>query len=237
MAYLWARTVTCKNCRATVPLLKTRWLCKRTNKRVLLTLEVVEAASSPLHPGCKSTRRDVASTETYAFFDPTEPVVNLKGNLPHWRQEHVTYFVTFRLADSVPQHKLRLWRRERDEWLRSHPQPHSAATRRQYLRRFTARLERWLDAGYGECLLQRPQVRAIVEQALRHSDGERYYLDEFVVMPNHVHVLVTPRPGHSLSKIVQSWKSFTAHVINNLLGRRGALWQKEYFDHIVRNPD
>ena len=39
VAYLWARTVTCKNCRATVPLLKTRWLCKKDNKRVLLTME------------------------------------------------------------------------------------------------------------------------------------------------------------------------------------------------------
>lgn len=39
VAYLWARTVTCKNCRATVPLLKTRWLCKKTNKRVLLTMQ------------------------------------------------------------------------------------------------------------------------------------------------------------------------------------------------------
>ena len=39
VAYLWARTVTCKNCRATIPLLKTRWLCKKDNKRVLLTME------------------------------------------------------------------------------------------------------------------------------------------------------------------------------------------------------
>ena len=39
VAYLWARTVTCKNCRATIPLLKTRWLCKTDNKRVLLTME------------------------------------------------------------------------------------------------------------------------------------------------------------------------------------------------------
>ncbi|MGA7500915.1 MAG: DUF1156 domain-containing protein [Isosphaeraceae bacterium] len=39
VAYLWARTVTCKNCRATIPLLKTRWLCKKDNKRVVLTME------------------------------------------------------------------------------------------------------------------------------------------------------------------------------------------------------
>jgi len=39
VAYLWARTVTCKNCRATIPLLKTRWLCKKEKKRILLTME------------------------------------------------------------------------------------------------------------------------------------------------------------------------------------------------------
>lgn len=39
VAYLWARTVTCTNCRATLPLLKTRWLCKKSNKRVLLTMK------------------------------------------------------------------------------------------------------------------------------------------------------------------------------------------------------
>lgn len=39
VAYLWARTVKCKSCRGTIPLLKTRWLCKKENKRVLLTLE------------------------------------------------------------------------------------------------------------------------------------------------------------------------------------------------------
>ncbi|MFW6106626.1 MAG: DUF1156 domain-containing protein [bacterium] len=39
VAYLWARTVKCKNCRATIPLLKTQWLCKKSNKRVLLTME------------------------------------------------------------------------------------------------------------------------------------------------------------------------------------------------------
>ncbi len=50
VAYLWARTVTCKACRATVPLLKTRWLCKKDNKRVLLTMEVVKPhPQPPLH--------------------------------------------------------------------------------------------------------------------------------------------------------------------------------------------
>ena len=50
--------------------------------------------------------------------------------------------------------------------------------------------------------------------ALRHFDGERYHLEAFVVMPNHVHVLVQLKPGHSLSEILHSWKSFAVHQIN-----------------------
>jgi hypothetical protein len=67
VAYFWARTVTCKNCRATIPLLKTRWLCKKDKKRVLLTMDVVDAASSPRGfeaniEASEKTRRDGAST-------------------------------------------------------------------------------------------------------------------------------------------------------------------------------
>jgi putative transposase len=74
----------------------------------------------------------------------------------------------------------------------------------------------------------------MVAGALRHFDGARYELESFVVMPNHVHVLVTPREGEKLSEITHSWKSYTAHKINDHLGRDGTLWQKESYDHLVR---
>ena len=53
-------------------------------------------------------------------------------------------------------------------------------------------------------------------------------------MPNHVHVVVRPVEGHSLKEILHSWKSFTSHKLNELLGRQGKLWQDESFDCIVR---
>jgi hypothetical protein len=56
-------------------------------------------------------------------------------------------------------------------------------------------------------------------------------------MPNQVHVVVTPSTDHQLSRILQSWKSFTAKIFNRTLGRGGAFWQKESFDHIVRSPE
>jgi REP element-mobilizing transposase RayT len=172
------------------------------------------------------------------YFRPEDEPANLAGNLPHWRQEGVTYFVTFRLADSLPRARLEEWLYERDAWLAVHPKPWDLVLSREYHRRFTAKLERWLDAGYGSCVLARSELRSIVTGTLRHFDGIRYGLDAWVVMPNHVHVLLTPWGDYSLSTVVQTWKSFTSHSIGKLLPDwKGAFWQKESFDHIVRGPD
>ena len=172
----------------------------------------------------------------FGYFDPHQPIAELHGNLPHWRQSGVTYFVTFRLADSLPQAKLDQWVHEREDWLRRHPEPRSPAARRDYFERFVTRFQRWLDAGYGECVLSQPEPRGILVDSLKHFDAQRYALGDWVVMPNHAHVLVTPLGGVELSKVLHAWKSYSANEINRLLGRRGQLWQKESFDHIVRGP-
>ena len=184
------------------------------------------------------TRRDAASAHepepSTVYFDPDRPVGKIKGNLPHWRQDGVTYFVTFRLADSIPRDKLHQWLADRDQWLKHHPLPHDNDARREFNRRFTQRLQQWLDAGYGECILGRPDVRILVADAVRHFDGQHYMLADWVIMPNHVHVLVSPLDDRELSSILHSWKSYTAKAVNRLLGRQGSVWQKESFDHIVR---
>ncbi|MCC6490739.1 MAG: transposase [Candidatus Hydrogenedentes bacterium] len=180
--------------------------------------------------------RDHEEVQLPKYFDRNQPIERLSGNLPHWRQDGVIYFVTFRLADSLPQSRLNVWKRERDEWLKAHPEPQTPELRRQYHERFSARFHRWLDEGHGSCILSVPENRVIVEEALCGLDGLRYCLDEFVVMPNHVHVLVAPTGDHTLSSILKSWKSFTARAINSQRGTCGALWQKESFDHMVRSP-
>ncbi len=193
----------------------------------------VEAASSRFALGEDAPSQ--FSTQV-GYFHKEDPVANMSGNLPHWRQEGVTYFVTFRTADSLPQEKLKLWQSEKETWLAAHPEPHDEETRREFYELFPERLQRWLDNGYGECPLADGRYRTIVEDALRHFDGKRYHLNEYVVMPNHVHVLVSPLGEYGLSDILHSWKSFTANQINKLTGREGAFWQKESFDHIVRSP-
>jgi replication-associated recombination protein RarA len=170
------------------------------------------------------------------YFDSSAPVGRLRGgNLPHWRQDGVLYFVTCRMADSMPRERVNGWMKEREAWLNAHPEPWSPRDEEEYYRLFPDRWEAWLDEGHGECLLARPEVRQIVEEVLRHDDGSKYRLEEFVVMPNHVHVLVSPLGRHTLSEMTQAWKSTVAHRVNELLGRTGTFWQKESFDHIVRS--
>src|SRR5688500_4568602 len=102
-------------------------------------------------------------------------------NLPHWRQDGRTYFITWRLADALPQQKLKIWEAERKIWFEVHGikareevELLPEATRREYHRRFTAILHKWLDAGYGSCALRRPEYSDIVVSSFKHFDGERY---------------------------------------------------------------
>ncbi len=97
------------------------------------------------------------------------------------------------------------------------------------------RVEQYEDSGHGACYLRDERIAALVEQALKHFDGERYHLIAWCIMPNHVHVLIQQREGHPLSKVIQSWKSFTAHKANKLLGRSGDFWMPDYVDRFIRD--
>jgi REP element-mobilizing transposase RayT len=169
------------------------------------------------------------------FFNPYAETHVSAANLPHWRQDGVLYFVTFRLADSLPADKIRSLQLEREAWLRSHGASLTPQAEKEYWKLFGSRLQQFLDAGHGTCLLAKPDVRHIVEDSFLHFDGERYELGRFTVAPNHVHALVRPLNGRQLSMILQSWKSFTAKRINEALRRSGQVWQKESYDHIVRS--
>jgi REP element-mobilizing transposase RayT len=96
---------------------------------------------------------------------------------------------------------------------------------------------RWstFDAGHGSCLLRHPHCGEIVGDALNFFDGERYEQIAWVVMPSHVHLLFVQREEWPLQTLLRSWKSFTAHQINKLLGRSGSLWHRDYFDRLVRD--
>ena len=156
-------------------------------------------------------------------------------NLPHWQQDKVTYFITFRLADSIPQVKLEQLKTEQDNWLKHHSQPYSNEEIDEYKKLFHETIHTWLDAGDGSCILKEEINLIIIENALNHFKDTRYLLHDWVIMPNHVHLLLTPINGFTLKKIMHSMKSWTANEINKSTGRSGKLWQDESYDHIVRN--
>jgi len=172
-----------------------------------------------------------------------------RGYLPHVKCEGAAYFVTFRLADSLPREALlqfqaqRAERRSRLRDLRSVtqgvPTRQSPANAEEEIDLDYARqVERYLDKGAGGCALRQPEIAEMVADAIRHFEGERYRLRAWVVMPNHVHAVLWPMPNHLLGSIVKSWKGFTAHEANKLLRQTGQrLWQPEAFDRWVRNDD
>lgn len=87
----------------------------------------------------------------------------------------------------------------------------------------------------GSCWLLKPKIANLVEDAFLHFDGDRYRLLAWCVMPNHVHVVVEPVDGNTLSAVLQSWKSFTAKEANRHLSRSGPFWHQDYFDRYMRS--
>ena len=77
--------------------------------------------------------------------------------------------------------------------------------------------------------------RTIVSEAIHHFAGIQYELFAFVVMNDHVHLVMRPLDGRKLESIVQSRKSYTSNVIQKGRRSRGQLWLHEYFDRIVRD--
>ena len=149
-----------------------------------------------------------------------------RGYLPHFDGRAMPQFITFHLADSVPLKVIQRWREE----LKSLKYEQERILLQK-------RIERYLDHGYGEALLKVPQVARMVQDSLLKFDGIRYHLFAWVVMPNHVHSLMTRFEEYELSDILHSLKSFSAHEANNLLGRTGQFWIEDYFDRYIRNEE
>ena len=177
-----------------------------------------------------------ANYDNIPFFDETDfEYLNWGTFLPHWHQNGKYVFVTFRLHDSLPQEKLQWIREEKEGWLKRHPQPWSEAVIKEYTDKFGKAIDKWLDNNYGDCLLKKESNRKIVEDSLLFFDGKRYDLIAFVVMPNHVHILMKLKEGYELTEIMRSIKSFTAKEINKIEKKTGPVWQSESYDRLIRD--
>ncbi len=168
-----------------------------------------------------------------------------RGYLPHWEKSGSTYFVTFRLADSLPGFILRRWAFERKDIEARARAQNRELTKYECERLaalFSERVDKYLDLGAGRRWLVMPDIAALVVSALKFMDGQRYALHAWCVMPNHVHVVVTPvrkfeNAKGQLGSILHSWKSYTAKEANRILRRTGEFWCREYYDHLIRDGE
>ncbi len=149
-----------------------------------------------------------------------------RGYLPHIEAGRRYQFVTYRLADSLPAFLIEMWKKELAEL----PEP-------EFKKQYHRRIESYLDEGHGSQILRNPVAATIVQDSLLFGHPERYALAAWVIMPNHVHILIGPSDGWTLSRIMHDHKSYTSHEIGKKLSLPGQHWQVENFDRFIRNPE
>lgn len=175
-----------------------------------------------------------------AVFSPPVSQISIRnrGHLPHWEASSATYFVTFRLADSLPQHVLKpilFARTDIPATAAQMGREISESEGKRLLKLHSRRIEKYLDGGAGACLLENNAVAEVVADSLRQFHDMRYRLYAWCVMPNHVHAVFQVLPGNTLPAILHSWKSFSAKRANEILQRSGGFWQREYYDRLIRD--
>ena len=171
-----------------------------------------------------------------------EPGVVRRGHgqnwVPHWQFKDAVYHISFRLIDAIPETVKRRILEERrllTQWQNELPGLSVQEQQRQE-ELYSERVEHYLAAGYGECILKQSQAAEIVKQSLEYFDGQKYRLHAWCIMPNHLHVAMDLLSNDiTLGSVVSGWKSFTAREINKCFNRNGALWQPDYYNRIIRD--
>jgi REP element-mobilizing transposase RayT len=171
-----------------------------------------------------------------------------RGYLPHLELPEATYFVTFRLAGTLPKKVVDELKKERQFTVEITKKQNRELTPREesrlkYLR--STNIQQYLDKGIGDCWLRKSEIATIVKESIHYFDGSRYISHAYCIMPNHLHWLLTSidqsnsssRENSRLIPIMHSIKSYTAHQANKLLNREGRFWSKEYYDHLVRSSE
>ena len=171
-----------------------------------------------------------------SFVDFQDRIDYYCRNLPHMHQEGKYQFVTFHLYDSIPKDAINELQKQRSEWIKNHPTPYSYKETIEYRKLFNNKTEEWLDNGYGSCILADRKIARIVADSMHFNDKKHYCLIAYVVMSNHVHVLLETFTM-PLANITFAWKSYTSHAISKALGCKGRIWHKESWDRLIRNQE
>ncbi len=180
------------------------------------------------------------------LFDPEAELFVEDRCRPHWSQGGAFVLVTFRSGDSIPHAVFRVWDLETHDWV--HRRDYvgqwedvvpslEISEQEAFKKEFSRCREMYLDECHGRCLLRRPELSKIVADSLMYFDRVRYRMGDFVVMPNHVHLLAAFSDRTTMFKQFESWLHYTAVQINRRLGEKGTFWQSEPFDHLVRSVE
>ena len=180
------------------------------------------------------------------FFDRSQAwTIADQRRLPHWLQADTLCFITWRVADSLPNNALERLDAEIREHLTSlgmgsHQDVSEfmlgcdAKARSQIHWRLFQIRDKYLDRHWGRCPLRVPAHAKIVLQSLRHFDEQRYFLTDVIVMPNHLHFIAAFGDEDAMLRQCDAWKRFTGKSINQLEKRTGSFWQPDQFDHLIR---
>ena len=163
------------------------------------------------------------------FIDFRQPIIKSKGeNLPHWEQSGKLQFITVRLCDSLPASKI-----EYLEDLKLKLINDECIIQVDDKDTYIEKIDNWLSKGYGECLLKYDTIQKLIDDALNYYDGKKYDLFNYVIMPNHIHIIVIPYVNFEITWA--DFKRYTTRKINKFLDRTGELWQRECFDRMIRS--
>ena len=157
-----------------------------------------------------------------------------RGKLPHWEVEGGRYFITVRLADSLPDEVVaRLQEIHQTLSTIESASEQFAALQRQYFRT----MEKYLDAGTGSCAHCDPRCAQAIVAELAALSEWAVDAPHFAIMPNHWHALLVPRAEcvHSLDQVMKRLKGRTAKQLRRIVGGSGTVWQREWFDRWMRD--
>lgn len=178
-----------------------------------------------------------------------------QNRLPHLAPFGATFFVTFRLADSLPKDVVSLLKHEfqqqENKLKKDFPVDWKERARVERKRMF-GKYEHFLESSpLGECVLKKPAIAKIVADKLHEFDGEYYDLEAYCIMSNHVHMLLdfsrqiknedgfflleAPETYKQLDYVMMRIKGGTSFLINRALAKSGTLWAKDSYDHYVRD--
>jgi REP element-mobilizing transposase RayT len=171
-----------------------------------------------------------------------------KQDLPHVQPPGATIFVTFRLANSLPEQVIekfidenkKLEQKVLNDSQAGNAKDHTEQLHKKQFARFDNLLHFYASSKV--CYLKDDRVANLVSESIHYRNNKFYDLIAFCIMPNHVHLLITPLQEnvdqyYSLTKILHSLKGHTAFQANKTLNRTGTFWQRESYDHVVRDDE